>query len=212
MTTAQMAQLVDNIRRDGKLTSSVLAYRDPDTGELEILSGHHRTQAAITADLPVITLKVITTRLTQDRKKAIQLSHNAIVGQDDPATLASMYADLNLTAKIYSGLDDSIMASMQKISLVGLSVTVKYQEMNLFFLSADADAVKAALPKIERAARKNAAYVAAYEDFDVFFDTMVRAKSKLQSFNSAITFRMLVDLAMERLDEMEAAGADGEEQ
>lgn len=207
MTTAQMSQLRDNIRRDGRLTSAPLAYRDPDgDGSIETLSGHHRAEAAIAAEVyhgPVI---IIVSKLSEQRKRAIQLSHNAIVGQDDQSTLAAMYAGLDLGAKSYSGLDDTVLAGMAKISLAGLGVSMKYQDMTLFFLSEDAKVVADAMPKIEAAARKRSAYVASYADFDRFFDLMVRAKAKFQAFNSGIVFRLLIDLAEEglaRLDEPE---------
>ena len=72
----------------------------------------------------------------------------------------------------------------------------------------DAAVVEAALQRIEKAARRRAAYVAAYRDFDQFFDTVVRVKTKFQSFNSAITFGLLVDLAIERLEQLEAEEAE----
>lgn len=211
MTPAQMTQLIQNIRRDGALTSAILCYRPPGQDFTEILSGHHRTEAAIAAELPKIPMRLIVSPLTEQRKRAIQLSHNAIVGQDDPSVLASMYADLDLASKIYSGLEDTVMEAMAKVSLSGLSVSIKYKEMTLFFLSDEAKAVAEAMPRIEKAARKEAAYVAAYRDFDAFFDLVIRAKSKFKSFNSGVTFRMIIDLATQALDAMEASAVADEQ-
>ncbi len=210
MTAAQMGQLTANIRRDGYVTSAVLAYRNPETGKVETLSGHHRAEAAIAAEVfqgPVI---VITSTLTEQRKRAIQMSHNAIVGQDDPSTLLKMWSGLDLSAKAYSGLDDGAVNALQKVSLAGLSVAIKYQELHLFFLDEDAEVVTAALPKLEKAARKKAAYVMADADFDEFFQLVVRAKTKFQCFNSAMAVRLLVDLATQALDADDAAQPDSE--
>lgn len=44
------ARLVDNVRRDGRLTSVPFAIREPD-GRYLVLSGNHRTMAAIDAGL-----------------------------------------------------------------------------------------------------------------------------------------------------------------
>lgn len=203
MTAAQFAQLSSNIRIDGCVTSALLCYRDPETGETEIVSGSERCKAAIAAEVfkgPVI---IITTPLTMQRLRALQLSHNAVTGQDDAATLAEMYSGLDLGAKTYSGLDDSVLGAAAKVQLSGLSVTVRYRELNLFFLGEDAAAVEHGIARIEKAARNKAAYVAAYQDFDDLFDLMVRAKTKFETFNSGITMRLLIDLATAKLDELE---------
>lgn len=211
MTAQQMDQLVANIRRDGVLTSLPLCYEDPDTkaagGVEEVLSGHHRSEAAIKADLAEIDYLCIVSKLTESRKRAIQLSHNAITGQDDPATLAAMYAGLDLDMKGYSGLDDSVLKAMEDVTLAGLNIGVKYQEMAFFFLPEDAEAVTGALATIDKAAKKNQAYVAAYKDFDEFFETAVRVKTKFQAFNTGVALRLMVDLAILQLEQMEAEEA-----
>lgn len=208
MTAQQMEQLVANIRRDRVLTSLPLMYEDPDlkaAGEPveEILSGHHRVEAAIAAPLASIAYLCITSKLTDAQKVAIQLSHNAIVGQDDPATLAAMYAGLDLDARMYSGLDDTVLKAMEDVALTGLNVGIKYQEMHLFFLPEDEAVVAEALKDIEKAARKNQAYVARFADFDDFFETAVRVKSKFEAFNTGVAVRLLVDLAKQRLAQLE---------
>lgn len=61
-----------------------------------------------------------------------------------------------------------------------------------------------ALKTLDAAAKKKAAYVAAYADFDRFFDAAVRIKAKFEAFNSAIAVRIMADLALERLAQLEA--------
>lgn len=207
MTAAQMAQLTDNIRRDGVLTSAILAYRDPESGVHSVVSGHHRKDCALAAEVTRGPVIVITTPLTLQRLRALQLAHNAITGQDDLSTLRQMFAGLDLAAKSYSGVDDAVLGNLGKVTLGGLGVSMKYQEMQLFFLDQDATVVEAALERISKAAKKKQAYVAAYRDYDEFFEVMVRGKHSLGAFNSAITFRLLCDLATAKLDEIEAAAA-----
>jgi len=122
--------------------------------------------------------------------------------------LAQMYAGLDLSAKSYSGLDDSLLGKLADIQLGGLGLSIKYQEMSLFFLAEDAQAVAAGMAKIEKAARANHAYVARVADWDEFFALMVRAKTRFQVFNSGIAFRMLIDLATAGLDAQEAEPDD----
>ena len=75
--------MVENFKTDGKMTGVVTVCLEPD-GSLEILSGHHRTEAAIEAGFEEIEVLCITTPLDENRKKAIQLSRNSISGKDNP--------------------------------------------------------------------------------------------------------------------------------
>lgn len=49
--------------------------------------------------------------MSEEHRIAIQLSHNAIVGQDDPDILKKLYDKiLDIDLKEYSGLDDKTLA------------------------------------------------------------------------------------------------------
>ena len=54
MKHEEFNRLVENIRRDGKLTSTPFLCKDDDDRWL-CLSGNHRTRAAIEVGLPTIT-------------------------------------------------------------------------------------------------------------------------------------------------------------
>src|SRR4051794_35350405 len=71
MTPEQFKRLVTNVKIDGALTEIVLCCQDPD-GSVEILSGHHRQEAAIAAGMDLIWAMVILTPLDEERKAAIQ--------------------------------------------------------------------------------------------------------------------------------------------
>ena len=75
-------QLRDNIAADKRLSSVPLCYRHED-GRLEVLSGNHRVKASIEAGIPHILVLAVTEELDKSRRIAIQLSHNALVGEDD---------------------------------------------------------------------------------------------------------------------------------
>src|SRR5215472_18033197 len=72
MEPEQFKRLVENVKVDGALTEIVLCCQNED-GSLEILSGHHRQEAAIAAGQATIWAMVITTPLDEERKYAIQL-------------------------------------------------------------------------------------------------------------------------------------------
>jgi hypothetical protein len=90
----QFRQLVANIECDGHPTSTPLVWNDRESGRLVVLSGNHRTLAAIEAGQQTIWWTQIDEALPRQRQIALQLSRNAIAGQDDPAILKELYDEL----------------------------------------------------------------------------------------------------------------------
>ena len=94
---------------------------------------------------------------------------------------------------------------IEPIDVSGLSIgTVKYAELKLLFLPQELDDVQDQLKEIEKAGRNNPILVAAYKDFDDFFNAVLRVKAEQAVYNSAIAFATLVELATERLDQLQA--------
>ena len=117
MKDDQYDRLVENIERDEMLSSVPFAALDSE-GNWEVLSGNHRVRAAIDAGLEEISVMVTHDDLSKDQKIAIQLSHNSIVGEDDPTTLAGLYGSLeDIDMKLYSGLDDSILGKLPSVEV-----------------------------------------------------------------------------------------------
>jgi hypothetical protein len=207
MEPDQFARLVDNFSTDGKMTGTVTTcwLTDGSDGKLEILSGHHRTEAAIAAGFTEIEVVHITTVLDEERKTAIQLSHNSISGTDNPSILAKMYESLDLDAKKFSGLTDDILSDLDKIQVSALAAAnVNYEQLAIMFLPEDLEAFDKRVEDFS--ARKNKAaevWAARHADFDRIFDAVVRVKHKLQIVNSALALVTMAELAHERLDEIE---------
>jgi len=202
MPGAQYKQLVSNLKRDGVLTSSPLIY------EGVVLSGNHRVQAAIDVGIEKADCIEITTKLTEQQKVAIQLSHNSITGQDDPNILSSLYESLDLSFKQYSGLTDEIL-KIDDIDISALSVGApKYEELNILFLPEDLEAFEQRLNELNKKANKPDVHTARFEDFNAFFDAIVKVKAKFNIHNSAIALSRMVDLALERLEQIEDAPSD----
>lgn len=223
MTGDQERRLVENLKRDGELTSYPLVYRpdkdlNPDfweqsKGELVILSGNHRVHCAKLAGITHSNVIEIRTPLPDERLRAIQLAHNSINGQDDPSILLALYESLSLDEKLYSGLTDDDF-DIEPIDVSGLGIgAVKYQELSLTFLPEELQEVNRWLESIEKQGRRSPSLVARYADFDEFFNSVVRVKTQLKIYNSAIAFANLIQLANERLDQMleEAEAGDSEQ-
>lgn len=208
MPPAVFRRLVENVRIDGGLTSAVLTCI-LENGELEILSGHHRTAAAVEAGIAEINAIVILDRLSERRKVAIQLSHNAINGQDDVNILADLYGSLDIDGKKFSGLDDAILADGKGAGVIALGAAhVRYEELLFAFLPEDRGAFEKELAALAKRAVKARIHAAPVAVFDQLFDALVDAKLKLNIVNSAIALSLLATLASERLAEIEADAHD----
>lgn len=202
MTGEQLRRLQENIRRDGGLTSVPLIYIHDDD-KTEILSGNHRVEAAIAAGIEEGWVMEIVTRLTPERRVAIQLAHNAITGQDDPSLLKALYDELDLDWKLYSGLTDDAF-KMDPLDISGLSLAgPTYEEITLLFLPEQADTFREAMQKFGKRKPTGDRYAAALEDWERLFDTIVKVKDTYKIMNTAIALRRIIDLATERLDQLE---------
>src|ERR1700722_348380 len=140
MKGPQFERLVENIRRDGVLTSFPLVHREGEA--LVVISGNHRVSAAIKAGIEG------TAPLTRQQFVALQLSHSAIAGQDDPNILRSLYDELDFGWKEYSGLtDDEFNIDDLDASVLRVEQPF-YEELTISFLPGDADVFRSWLDKI----------------------------------------------------------------
>lgn len=195
-------QLVTNIRRDGKLTSVPFAIRDGDT--YEVLSGNHRVKAAIEAGLEQIEVMVTDDALTRQQRVAIQLSHNAIAGEDDPATLRDLYDELDVSWKQYSGLDDKSLGllddvTVQPISEAGLS----YRALTLLFLPPEHDRIVAAFEAAQQTVdRAGDRYLARFAEYDRLLDRLDDAGTAHQTQSVPAALLLLLEIVERHLDEL----------
>jgi hypothetical protein len=203
MTGDQLRRLTENIRRDNGLTSVPLIYRHEEDNRVEILSGNHRVEAAVAAGVTEGWIMEIVTRCSPERRVAIQLSHNAITGQDDPNQLKALYDELDLEFKLYSGLTDDAF-KMAPLDISGLSLAgATYEEITLLFLPEQADAFREAVQKFGKRKASTEIYAADLEDWQRLFDTIVKVKDTYKIMNTAIAMRKIIDLANERLAQFE---------
>ena len=113
MKAEQFQSLVENVRKDGNLSSLPLCYRE-EGGKLLVLSGNHRTMAARQAGVDQLLVMVVADEKTADEKLGIQLSHNAIAGQDDLVILKELWESIgNVQAKLYAGLDSDTVKALE---------------------------------------------------------------------------------------------------
>jgi hypothetical protein len=193
MSGVTFNRLVENIRKDGCLTSLPLVHRKGDA--LEVISGNHRVSAAIKAGIDEADALEVTSPLTRAQFVALQLSHNAIAGQDDPNILRSLYDELDFGWKEYSGLTDDAF-NIEDLDTSVLRVErAFYEELHISFLPDDAAIFRTWLDKIGKSPAAAERLVGMYADFEAFFATLLAVKQARGVHNTAVALRLMAELA-----------------
>jgi hypothetical protein len=211
MKHEEFNRLVENVRRDGKLTSApflCLEHDGPHAGKYRCLSGNHRTQAAIAVGLPKITCLATDDPLTEQERVAIQLSHNAISGQDDPATLKALYEQIiDTELKKYSGLDDKTLDLLDKVSIMSISeANLSFQTLSMVFLPDELEAAQKVIGEaLERVKKDDAVWLARMSQYEDWMDAQELTASSHNVKNVATA----VDLILQQFKRNMAQLSEG---
>lgn len=203
MNADEFQRLVQNIKRDGCLTQLPFCVYDDD-GNLVVLSGNHRVQAAIEAGLQEIDVQVTEEKLTKDQRIAIQLSHNAICGKDDMAILKQLYESIDdVNMKAYSGLDDETLKLLDNISTQSMSYSgLQYQILNILFLPSEIEEIKAVLKDVMKEVRSNETLMLRMAEYDKYLDTITDVSKALRIRNTAVGFMAMLEIVKKHMSEL----------
>lgn len=199
-------QLRDNIAADKRLSSVPLCYRHED-GRLEVLSGNHRVQASIEAGLAHIMVLVITETLDKSRRIAIQLSHNALVGQDDQSILANLWAQVeSVQDKLYSGLDSEMLKELEDVTLVNFATPqIPAHMVTFMFTDGERNQLSQILDILADAARRSSAvHVFPGTQYEAFSKLLTDVKNAEKIRDSSLAMTRMLEIVSEYL-EREAA-------
>ena len=186
-------QLTANIGRDKRLSSVPLCHRLSD-GRVEVLSGNHRVQASVEAGIERILVMIIEEDLTRSQAVAIQLSHNALVGEDDPALLAELWAEIEDI-----GLSSDVVEKLDKIDLTSFTTPqVSTRTMTFAFVDSEAERLNAVLDDLDGLPAKEI-WLADVGQFDRFFDLLEATKRTFDVRNASLAMLKLMDLAEEAI-------------
>lgn len=170
MTDDQFKKLVENIKHDGVPTSVPLVMWNEERNGFEILSGNHRVQATLQAlgvnfNGPVMR---VTGELTKAERLRLQLSHNAIEGQDDPAILKRLFDEMgDVTLKSLSGLDDKQLDLLEKVDVGGLSeADFEYQTLQVIFLPEDMSRIQEVVEEAKAMVTADSVWLAHWNDYN----------------------------------------------
>ena len=209
MKHEEYTRLVENIRRDGVLTSTPFLCKEGD--DYLCLSGNHRTQASIEAGLAEIDCLATDTPLSNDQKIAIQLSHNAIVGQDDPATLKALYEEiLDTELKKYSGLDDKTLELMGKFNTFSISeANLAFQTLTMVFLPDELEAAKKIIGEAIAASKSgDEIWLARMAEYDRWLDDQEIASSAHNVKNVATAVDLILRVFERNMAQLSEAWED----
>lgn len=194
MKHEQYQNLVDNIRRDGKLTSVPFACLEED-GRYRVLSGNHRVMASIDAELEEIAVMVTDDELSRDKKIALQLSHNSITGEDDISILKELYEAIeSIDMKAYSGLDDETLELLEKVNPVSISeANLEFQVVSVVFLPSELENAKQVLEHAQEQILGDEAWYARFEEYDKWLDSLEVAGGVYGVKNTATALKIIFD-------------------
>lgn len=203
MKADEFRKLVNNVKKDKCLTQLPFCCKDED-GKWLVLSGNHRVKASIEAGLEEIDIQVTEEKLSKDKMTAIQLSHNAISGQDDMAILKELYETIDdISMKDYCGLNDETLELLEKVKPDSISgVGIDYQMINLLFLPEEVKEMKKILKSIKKEIEANPTLVANFKDYDAFMNVQSDVSKGALVKNVALSFMTLIRLAANNIEQV----------
>ncbi len=195
-------QLVSNIKKYGRLSSIPIVYKDND--KFRLIDGAHRVDGAKEAKLEWILVFVDSPK-THDEIISKQLSHNALVGQDDPIILAELFNSIeDIEFKIETGLNSEIA----QISYQSLNFKIgESKELVLMFMPDELENIDKGLENIiEFSSAKTASevHVTSIKYYDRFLELMRKIKKIENIKNNGIAVLRLIELANERILQIKA--------
>lgn len=204
MTNEMFRNLVDNIKRDGGLSSVPLCWKHD--GKYRVLSGNHRCMAAIEAGLQEVLVLFTDRELSKQEQIAIELRHNAIDGKDDMAILKELWDEIDdVSLKYYAGLDDKMLEEMEKAALTALSeVKLDYRSLTFLFLPHEVDALEEAFAHaVECGGLQDIVYINRIEDFKRLLDAQSKVQASYDVKNSATSLMLILDVFWKHQDDLQ---------
>lgn len=196
-------RLVRQVERDGCLTSVPLVWEMPN-GTLEIISGHHRTEAAIVAGIREIDVMIALGEHSRDELVSRQLAHNAIEGQDDAATLKRMYEEIeDVDWRDLAGLDDAQLKLLAQVNLDSVGeANLEFATLQITFLPSELERAKEQFEEATALAKTDARWVAAVEQYDPVLDALSTVHSAYDVTNVASALSILLGVFESHLEEL----------
>lgn len=205
MTHEQFQRLVSNVKRDGKLTSVPFAWKDEE-GDWEVLSGNHRVAAAIEAGIEEIDVMVTEDRLTKAQRLAIQLSHNAITGQDDLSLLTQIYGEIDdLDMRAYTGLDDASLQLLPDVDMAGIGeLGLNVKPVLFLFMPHEVAKLEEVLDEVQEMVKDESVthFIANLPEHRRLLEAMSEVEERVGIRNRATALQLILSVFEQHKDEL----------
>jgi len=190
-------QLVENIQRDQRLESLPLVALV--NGQLEIISGHHRTRAARKAELEEIFVLVdVSSDMTRSRLVSKQLSHNSIQGIDNEDVLVELYEEIDsIDDMIASAIDIGLLGErdpVEKMDFSGISISPDFHMIVFSFMPTQLDSFEDVVAKIGDV---ESLYVFPTEFWEKLRTCMLEVGTKCEIVNITAQLAKMVEIVTE---------------
>ncbi len=202
MDQSTFRQLVENIKADNQLTSMPLCVRED--GVLTVISGNHRVQAALVAEVETILVMVLKKQLTRQELVARQLSHNSLCGEDDMILLRSLWAELeDVEWQAYSGLDSNVIGELESIEVLSVpEMRYDYETIQFSFLPEEKDRLLEVINEVSELFSCDENFIVSLKHYETAFEFIADIKEQYNIVNTAVAFSKILELAHERLVEL----------
>lgn len=203
MTGEDFATLCDNIGKSG--LSSVPCCYKKENGRFVMISGHHRLRAR--KKLHYKTLGILyceESELSQDEIIAIQLSHNSLHGQDNTSILKKLFEQIksvDFKKFAHVNIDEIAPVSTEGLSIYAMKENFVFSIIlypdsfpNLDELYGDIR---------EQAKKSDALILADQTNEDLLMKLQSEIGKEYDIKSPAIAFAKLLELAKERLTEIQ---------
>jgi len=211
-------RLSDNIEKDGDLTQIPFCaiykyFSDEDEIPLdslgdpviEVLSGNHRVKAAIDAKLETIKIQVTYQPLSKSRRYAIQLSHNEVSGDDDPAILKEIYESIHdVEWQMYTGLTDEKLALLDDIQIGSIGeANLLYTNVGMMFLPHEAEMISEVWEIAERETKgQKHTWLVDMEDYNNALDSIELACQANNIKNTALGLLIVLEVFSRHISDL----------
>ena len=200
-------RLVENIKRDGGLTSAPFCVQIDDKGErFKVISGNHRVQAARDAGINEILILYTDQPMTDSEMISRQLAHNAIEGKDDPVLLRELYDEINdVDWKEYTGLSEDQIRELEKLVNMTINpVSMSYMAVTMLFVDSEAKHLQEVFESIQKdlAGRDDVVYQNRMEDYNRLIEAMQEVKSAYNIKNNAVALMLVLDVYERHKDDI----------
>jgi len=169
-----------------------------------VLSGNHRVQAGRQAGVKQILVMVVGDEKDADERLAIQLSHNAIAGQDDLVILKELWESINnVQSKLYAGLDSDTVKALQGIQFAAIAEQrLQYKIVTFTFLGHEVENLDELFKAIGVAFASDEVYLATLEAYTPLYELMLKIKKHCLIKNTTAAFMKYNALAQIGYDQM----------